>query len=1041
MTAFSEEQLGAIDITRLGTDACVVAGPGSGKTTVLVERFHQLVAKGGVDPQEILAITFTEKAANNMKTRLAADAALKQQLETAYVSTVHGFCLRLIRENAIRAGVDPNVGILPESQGAMLQRRSLTEALDQMFAEQPAEMTKLMRSLSAPEIDLLGVYDAIRSSGIEIEALRDYPSPPCDAGVDRIHDLVSSVRHIVGGTLNQKTRLREFLEWGSQLQDCRGAAEFLAHYSRFSINLGGATPPVKLAVKGVRDQIEILSPQITTALHEPERATLIDILVRFEKLYAARKRERGMLDFSDLESYAVRLLREHPEVRAQIRSHFRQILMDEFQDTNLQQSKLLEQLRAPGRFYAVGDVNQAIFGFRHASPEVFTEYRDGVVQRGEHHAELVENWRSRPDILLATTLLLRDAEGVQPRALIAARKFPVKKSPSVDVLALTPPEGVDAFELEAQWIVHRINELRRDLRVKDPARPVEWKDIVILVRNSAVYEVFARVFERAGVPLELSRRKAFFETREARDLLHLLRTIANPRDEISTAAVLRSPFVSVSDEALLRLKSEGKNLGEALQQLPAGLDEGDRAKLDHFRAHLGRWREAQPYLSHDRLLLRAIEACAYPYDPLTPAGMNIEHFLKLGRESQSTLHEFLDELELLRDTDQAEPDASIETEPDAVRIMTVHSAKGLEFPVVFLAALQKGVDTGRAQFSFTPEFGLGAQWISSADSKFEPDSIFRANTESTKTKEKNEANRLFYVALTRAEEHLVLSYAKPERWGGMVHKLFVQPQCVPDGKAREVVVEKLRVNVICAAAPPLHEQLGFTFEPRPAALTIPRPRLTGQEDTAVTVTSIALFAKDPDQYLRERYAGWPGRRPRLADLDEEDDAADARPPASELGSQVHALLAGGAVDNPHPQAVRLADSFRAHELGLRCAHATRVEREYSFVIAIHDIVVRGQIDLWFEEQGQLILVDYKTDDIDATQAPARAADYAMQIHLYALVLRKITGRLPDGAYIHFLRTGTAVAIEPDPEAAERAVLALAEFQNSAWQGSSPNSER
>ena len=151
-------------------------------------------------------------------------------------STVHGFCLRLLRENAIRAGVDPQVAILPEAQSALLQQKSLTRALDELLAEQPEAMTRLMRSLSAPEIDLIGVYDALRSSGISVEELRDYPARPCEASVDQIHAFVASVRNAVGNTALRRSTINELLDWGAGLQDCRGAGEFLAHYSGFKIS-------------------------------------------------------------------------------------------------------------------------------------------------------------------------------------------------------------------------------------------------------------------------------------------------------------------------------------------------------------------------------------------------------------------------------------------------------------------------------------------------------------------------------------------------------------------------------------------------------------------------------------------------------------------------------------------------------------------------------------------------------------------------------------------------------------------------------------
>ncbi|MCU1262588.1 MAG: helicase/exodeoxyribonuclease subunit [Bryobacterales bacterium] len=1048
MPAFTPKQLEAIDIAQLGRDACIVAGPGSGKTTVLVERYRRLVTESGIAPHAILAITFTEKAASNMKTRLGQDAELKPLLENAWVSTVHGFCLRLVRENAIAAGVDPGVSILQEGQGALLQKKCLVEALDAMLAEQPEETSQMMRALASPQADLLGVYDAIRSAGVSLSELRDQPAPEWGMDAAELKAIVASVRDLPYKTPLQRQRLQMFLEWCERVGSCNENEALLELYSTFDIGLSGAGEGFKIAVKTVREHCQDSRCAAITAKYGRERSTLINILDRFEQLYARHKRERNVLDFSDLESYAVQLLQAQPEVRARTQEQFRQILMDEFQDTNGQQSKLLELLRAPDRFYAVGDINQSIFGFRHASPEVFRNYRDTVRDAGKHHVELLENWRSRPEILLATETILNEAAGIEHRKLVPGRKAAAKKQPSVEVIVALPPEGTDATALEARWVARRMREMHGTLRVevKGAHRPADYRDMTVLVRNSVVYDDFAAAFEAEDIPYEQSRRKGFFETREAMDLAHLLRTIANPRDELSTAAVLRSPFVAVSDEALLRLKLISTNLADALDHLEEGsFDEQDREKLIAFRAQLRAWREAQPYVPVDRLLMRAIDQSGYPWDQRKASGAHIEKFLEMARASEGTLAEFLDEIELLRESDKAEAEAPVETDRDVVRMMTAHSAKGLEFPIVFIAALHKGVDTSRGNFSFTPKFGLGAAWINPATGEPADDSFHSANKEWTAEKEKEESNRLLYVALTRAEEHLVLSYSreentKPAHWAKLIAPLFTS-ECVADGVARNVTVsapsgESFQARVLCAATAPAMVQQGLGFEAPAEIPILAPPAMTGQHDSAVTVTSVAMFAKDPLQYYRERYIGWQTRqRRRLADIEEGEIEAEAKLPASELGSQVHDLLAGVELEGADATASRLAETFRRSELGRRAAGATRIEREFGFLIEIQGVVVRGQIDLWFEEAGELVLIDYKTDDVRREEAAERARDYAMQVHLYALVLERLTGRRVDSAFIHFLRCDEAVQVAPDTRAAESAVAYLARAQDSGVFGS------
>jgi len=208
----------------------------------------------------------------------------------------------------------------------------------------------------------------------------------------------------------------------------------------------------------------------------------------------------------------------------------------------------------------------------------------------------------------------------------------------------------------------------------------------------------------------VNRGKGFYETREVNDLTCLLRVIANPRDEISLAAVLRSPLVAASDESLLRLKTMGDNIGASLMRLGAEsgteFDAGDYGKLERFRDRLREWRIRREYVSFDRLLLAAIDDCGYG------GGANIDKFLALARDAASrmSLDEFVEELALVRASNPREPDAPPEDSANAVKVMTVHSAKGLEFPMVFAAALHKGVETNPPVVAFSPRIGLGARW-------------------------------------------------------------------------------------------------------------------------------------------------------------------------------------------------------------------------------------------------------------------------------------------------------------------------------------------
>ena len=1026
---FTPRQLEAIDISKAGQDTCVVAGPGSGKTRVLVERYRRLV-EAGVAPQRILAITFTEKAARNMKERLA-DAfrtmpERRRELEQANISTIHGFCARLLRENSIAAGIDPEFRVLDARQAIIMQRQAANDVLDRMFADQPEAMRRLMCGLASPELakEIPGVYDAMRCAGFRAGELRGVVM----RGAPGLRELRAALAEVAkekpcGWNPSQTARLREVVDAAARLAALPDAPISLAHFQaidNFPTSLKGIKQGTAIynRLKTIKDDlVKELDRTLATEYYSRERETLIALLERFDQLYGERKRAIGVLDYADLEAFAVRLLEENPEVRGRVRDQFQHVLMDELQDTNGQQAKLLELVRAPGAFFAVGDVNQSIYGFRHADPGVFRAYRDEVKREP---VELVENWRSRDGILRAVETILDHAPGIEERRLIAAKEFPLKPEASVEVIAGIADTADGALDLEARWVARRILDFAGSLKLE--SGPAGFGDMALLVRNSEVVPAFTRAFEQAGIPYLLNQGKGFFETREVVDLMNLLHTIDNPRDEISLAGVLRSPFAGVSDEALLRLKMTG-NLGSSLRRIEhtsEPFDEGDLLKLRRFRAMLLRLREARDLAGFDRLLMRAIDETGYPAEPGSRAAANIEKFLALSREASTriTLSEFVEELQMMRDADARDADAPPEDAVNAVRIMTVHAAKGLEFPVVFLAALHKGIQQGVGPLAFSPRIGLGAQWLNPATSESKRDWFLKNIEDEAKQRETEEGNRIFYVAMTRAEEHLVLSYSsfgKRKEWAAALEEALGLDLSVPAQRVQPVQApngENFNLRVFAINQPPEFRERAQQKAAAAPIEVVARPAANGQHDFAANVTSVALFAHCPRRYYLERYLGWRGNSPRKLQIAEEDDSGD-EVDASQFGLEVHALLAGQPLEQAMAEARKLVEAFHASELGRRAARASRIEREFDFVMAIENVVLRGQIDLWFEESGELVLVDYKTDDVKTRDAAARAKFYAPQLRLYAWALERITGRSPEKAFLYFLRPGLAwpVALE------------------------------
>ncbi len=1017
MHDFTEAQRSAIHYS--GMDACVVAGPGSGKTTVLVERFRQLIQDRHFDVRSILAITFTEKAAANMKAKLLEkfehNEQLRRELEIAYVSTIHGFCSRLLRENAIAAGIDPRFSVMDARESEELQGACMNAALDDLVSNRRAEALALIEALQTPMIagELRHAYDGIRSAGKTVEEVRGMPNPSAPVLPSEV---AQSLRELMStlppyGTLTEAKRKQydELLEWARKMTEADDAelSELLVLVKNFPSN--------RTRTAYISEFKEELQGRIKTGFADRYtahfRTLIFDVLSHFDSLYNQRKAEAGALDFNDLERRAIELLRRDTAVRDKVREQFRQIMLDEFQDINDQQADLIRLIRGEDVFFAVGDVNQSIYGFRHARPEIFHDYRAEVEQGGKHYTSLLHNFRSRAEILSCVEALLNDKAGIERRELVAGTAFAAKDGSSIEVMRAVDLEDREiAVKREARWIAHRILQLRGTLTVAN--RLADFGDFAILCRNGDSMTPVLEAFDEAKIPYVCGRRQSFLVSREGRDITALLRTIANPRDGVSLGTLLRSPLVGLSDEALLQLRVNGGSLPGGLKQPLTGIAAEDRERIERFNQNLRRWRQSRQLVPLDVLLGRALSACGFRWTPGSLLGGNVESFLHLARSrgNERPLLDFLRELESLEDAASTESDLADADQGNCVQVMTAHAAKGLEFKVTIIAAMNKGTNRGTPAVTFTTEFGLGLKWKDANDQRGVKDSWSDANGGIVKRREEHEMSRLLYVAMTRAEEHLILSYStgkqKAEAWARWVEDFF----------GERVVIHDQDPPLLTGDPPDLAT----------AVPVVPRPLIGEQHDTAVNVTSLALFAKCPRKYYIQRYAGWATGRPAKFDpeaLPKEDDDGVS---AAELGSLVHEVLAGKPGEYPD-EALSLARVFQRSDLGQRAEGAEKVSREWDFIADIEGTLVRGSIDLWFGEDGELFLVDYKTD-----MPPVRPEDYAPQLAIYALALERAFGVRPAKAYLHFLRPDVVAEVPVDLETldhARRLIAELREAQN------------
>jgi len=1045
-------------VQRSGQDVCVVAGPGSGKTRVLVERFAWLIRHRKVSPLRILAITFTEKAATEIKQRVAKEFAasplLRKDVERAYVSTVHGFCARLLREHPIAAGLDPQFKVLEEAQSAAELTEAVHDALDQLYESRPAQLRELLEAIHVstwpggrqPDMAqaLCDIYGAMRIAGRSVSDVRE-KSGHAEGGLT-LAAFADELRQILdtapaNPTPKQTECIDALLEWAGRVAGVANLPASLRHFELLEQYPAKLPSRILPLLKSIRDErLPLAASTLIGEFYAPLKAFLLDALELTDGVYRQRKRELGALDFSDLEERAIELLRSDRRVLDDVRERFDQILMDELQDTNPLQWRLVDLLRTPHGFFAVGDINQSIFGFRHAEPDVFKRYRESVERAGGKIDELSDNFRSRKEILAAVEAVTGHADGILEHHLAPKREFLPKPEPSLEVLVGFGEDKDNAERIEARWMARRIVDLVGTLLVQDGEtrqRPARFRDMAVLVRTLNALPPVLEAFQAFGVPYLTEGGKTFYESRQARDLVQLLRVIANPEDELALAGVLRSPLAGIRDETLLRMKEQARSLARALSDLnildTSSYDSGDVDRLRRFAASLARTRSELDDVSPDRLLLRAMDACDYESGLDSGERANVAKFLAQIRGWHSAnprpVDALIEDLAWLREA-AAEAEAPPEDSSDVVHVMTMHKAKGLQFPVVVLPALHRGSGNTGPSICLSSEGSLGVWWRDPLTGQGVKDNTYAAVSAWLKEKERCEENRLLYVAMTRAEEHLVLSFAKtPRPKGGNWH-------LVTEGLAIDVETAGNQAELLETGPHGLPVRVLRQSEPTelvtmPAGAAAPRqmepvllarPACPDQHDSAASVTALQTFARCPRCYYLGQYIGW--ERPALpveegdggaTDWDEHGDLG-----AAEFGTLVHDLLAGKAAEKAPLEALDLVRRFQSSELGQRCERAARAEREFDFVMAVEDVVLRGRIDLWFEEGGELILLDYKTDQLRADDGAWRAEEYGLQLRLYALALERIAGRMPDSAFVYWMRTGKAVPIALDRPALQAA---------------------
>jgi len=1120
-------------INSLSANVAVSAGAGAGKTRVLVERYINILRHRQATCAEILAITFTNKAAKEMKERIRAKAAelaesatneedcrlwlgAKAELEYAPIGTFHSFCASLLRDNPVEAAIDPRFAVLDEMEATILLETSLSQVMEDALAEEAEWLDRLLTAYDKKMLDaeMPGLYDKLASQGLLCDDLALRLAEPYQQSLADENDHKEKLKQLCDelisckGTMNSKTKqyaLVERLERDHEIITAAiGALGTNDEAAYIVVNeyLGGlgGNSKVKEIVVAIKAQLAVLELLRADRLALALIPDLCQLLLLLDAALDAQKVEQRVLTFSDLEVRTARLLKDCPAVRRKCGQRFRQIMVDEFQDTNELQRQIVyilaggdaDNLRGD-KLFIVGDAKQSIYRFRGADVTLFDRVRRDIAATGGSAVELADNFRSMDGLLALyngcfSAIMGTTGDTIAFSPLQARRCGRLAENTRAELMVIAPgdwPPEQTAREAEAARVAERIRmmvEGCEELIDHDATpRAVKYGDIAILFRSAKDSETYAAALQRLGVPYYLVGGQGFYSCQEIRDVLNLLAVVDNRYQETALAGVLRSPLFRLDDMTLLRLKECAKEVakesGGSLWQGLASFAAADLSE-EQCEATARAWKilnkmwGLRGIVRVAELIELALEETGYANFLLTQfmgqqKYANLSKLTALARNFESkgflTPGEFLRYVTKLVDGEIKEGQAIIENEGgDTVKLMTIHKAKGLEYPVVFVPDLHRKFRNETAPVLFNPADGLGLKVP--VNGSLTPTSVYDRIAAAEKQLALLELKRVLYVALTRAKDYLVLSGATDKITVndefGAINSWFGWLGWVCGLENLTDLPEELTVNQaeILISRMPATETPDKSSPPGTCPVCQP-PSLTDRERLLANIGPVAktvqngrfvFSASKIDRFLqcpRAFYYNFVEHLPPVAASG--DTRGSGGPPAHLTGTALHRCLEimdeglywqqvlEQATLDTVPARWRAAVTKDAEPL-LRRYLASRFYREiaalparkeWSFNFRLPEeggdhsgYHFNGKVDRVVDYgSAGLGIIDYKTDNVSSGQVLEKAREHELQLQFYAIVVEAILHKPVKEAKLYFLRSDTTVDVPVNQEAKLAAV--------------------
>jgi ATP-dependent helicase/nuclease subunit A len=1091
----------------------VTAGAGSGKTRTLVGRYLHLL-EAGYPLRSLVAVTFTDKAAREMHTRIRAEienwlatqstqASPDQRqlwedafagLEAARIGTLHSLCAEILRMHPAETAIDPNFGVLEEGIAAALRAQALdlalawaagdpgAAALFGFFSER--QLRWLLADLLNRRLDLGSSLSDPAPLSAWSQALQTWlqarwRAPAWGESLETLaevraaapEDLLEIDRQDVLAMWQAVRQAEAGQDWGALIPSLLRLRQAISTKGRKDNWDPSDLQAARQAMRTLRDYFDEQISPLCNKKSPPrwsldlQAAAILPLLDRlYEKMaqeYQQLKDERRGLDFDDLEGLTADLLNQRPEVCRRWRNELRAVLVDEFQDTNDRQRQIVYALSgfqpgegktstAPtGGLFIVGDAKQSIYKFRGADVSVFRKVQADMAASGGLLVDLDLTFRAHQALVQSLNALLAPILGEQddPQQLFrvpfaplrAERTSPVRPSiqPPFIEFHLGLGENAGAGRASAaQALADRLQQLNQ-------GEGFDWSDMALLFRASTAFNIYEDALEAAQIPFVTVAGRGFYDRPEIRDLLNALAAIFDPSDDLALAGLLRSPSIGLSDEQLYHLRFPGRaDKPQALWPRLANPDpDFDSA---HFRARdlIAELHSLSGRASAGQVLKRFLDLSGYRVILGTLPGSrrllrNVDKLLVDAHRSRLVgLGEFLEYIKTLRDTGLREGEAPTEA-GGAVQLMTVHKAKGLEFPLVVIADASYDHRGIFAPVLLDPDLGV-LPAIKDAQGSYPV--AWRLASLREAAKEDAENRRLLYVAATRAREKLLVSgYTRRARsgklslrgWLGLLGQAAgLDALEVPPDQAGvyslELDLPSADEKFACGVYPPQ----AITFTPPPALVT--RQVEAARLPPSNLVAPLQITAPEPDNgEIRQREAQPPRRVWRVIPR-----AQHPHGPAWVVGKLVHEAIRRWRLPKPGSPASTLEAFLRllALEAGLTDPseiratlaetrrllarfHQHPLYAEIDSSERYHEVPYalpgdQGIIDLLYRGPEGWVIVDFKTDEARnpvEVDAIIQSRGYRQQLDRYVEAVASQLGQRPL-AYLVFLNVGNHIQV-------------------------------